>query len=84
MLSFRGFVLTVGVLGLMAIPALAQPREKKSLGNLGISPIFLTEEPVQKELKFTDEQKSKAKDVISEILQKRRDEVTALRGSSAG
>ncbi len=84
MLSFRRFVLTVALAGLMASPAMAQQQKKGrggfGGGGFGGGGLFMfTQEPVQKELKFTDEQKSKAQEAITAARQAHMDELTAIR-----
>jgi Spy/CpxP family protein refolding chaperone len=79
MVSIRKLVLTVGALALVASPALAQQQKGRG-GFGGMGGIFmLTQEPVQKELKFTDEQKSKAQDAVTAARQAHMDELAALR-----
>jgi hypothetical protein len=81
MLSLRKFVLTVGALALCSVPSLAFAQGGRGMG-MGGGAFMLTQEAVQKELKFTDEQKSKAQDAINEIRQAHMDEMAALRDAS--
>ncbi len=83
MLSLRKFVLTFGALALCSVPSLAFAQGGRGFGGMGGGAFMLTQEPVQKELKFTDEQKSKAQDAINEIRQAHMDEMAALREASA-
>lgn len=78
MRSFRKFVLTVGALALFSAPSLAFAQGRGMGGGMG-GIFMLSQEPVQKELKFTDEQKSKAQDALNEIRQAHMDEMTAIR-----
>jgi hypothetical protein len=82
MLSLRKFVLTFVALALCSVPSLAFAQGGRGMG-MGGGAFMLTQEPVQKELKFTDEQKSKAQDAINEIRQAHMDEMAALREASA-
>jgi Spy/CpxP family protein refolding chaperone len=83
MLSFRRFVLTVAVAGLLATPAMAQ-QQKKGRGGFGGGMGFgggiamFTQEAVQKELKFTDEQKGKAQEAVTAARQAHMDELRGL------
>ena len=81
MLPFRRFVLTFAVAALMASPALAQQQKGRGGfgGGMGGGVAMLSQEPVQKELKFTDEQKSKAETALTEIRQAHMDEMSAIR-----
>ncbi len=77
MLSLRKFVLGFGALALLCTPALAQG-QGRGMG-MGGGPQMLANPSVQKELKFTEEQTSKAQTAMTEIRDAHQDEMAALR-----
>jgi hypothetical protein len=79
MMRFFGrFVLTVGALGLLASPALAQGRGGSGGGAAG----FLMAPNVQKDLKLTDTQVKKVQETLREIAERHQGDYTALRDAS--
>jgi len=81
MRPFGKMVLTLGVLALMASPAWAQGRG--GFGGGGGGAFILMAPNVQKDLKLTEEQVGKVRDVIREIGEKHRDDYAALRDASS-
>ena len=80
MLSLRKFVLGFGALALLCTPAFAQGQGRGFGGGMmGGGPMMLGNPSVQKELKFTEEQTSKAQTAMTEIREAHQDEMTALR-----
>ena len=80
MLSLRKFVLGIGVLALLCTPALAQGQGRGFGGGMmGGGAQMLGNPSVQKELKFTEEQTSKAQTALTEIREAHQEEMTALR-----
>ena len=79
MLSLRKFVLGFGALALLCTPAFAQGQGRGFGGGMGGGPQMLNNPSVQKELKFTEEQTSKAQTAMTEIRDAHQDEMAALR-----
>ena len=80
MLSLRKFVLGVGALALLCTPAFAQGQGRGFGGGMmGGGAQMLGNPSVQKELKFTEEQTSKAQTALTEIRGAHQEEMTALR-----
>jgi len=73
MRPFGKIVLTLGALALLASPAWAQGRGGFGLG-MGGGAGFLMAENVQKDLKLSDQQVEKIRDVLREVAEKHRDE----------
>jgi len=66
MLSLRKLVIGFGALALLCTPAFAQGQGRGGFG-MGGGPFMLGNPSVQKELKFTEEQTSKAQTALTEI-----------------
>src|SRR5688572_8143870 len=81
MRPFGKMVLTLGALALMASPAWAQGRG--GFGGGGGGAFILMAPNVQKDLKLTEEQVGKVRDVLREIGEKHRDDYAALRDASS-
>src|SRR5436309_1728288 len=77
MLSLRKLVLGAGALALLCTPAFAQG-QGRGFG-MGGGAQMLGNPSVQKELKFTEEQTSKAQTALTQIREAHTDEFTALR-----
>jgi len=78
MLSLRRFVLGFGALALLCTPALAQG-QGRGFGMMGGGAMILGNPSVQKELKFTEEQTSKAQTALTEIREAHQEEMQGLR-----
>ncbi len=80
MLSLRKLVLGFGGLALLCTPAFAQGQGRGFGGMMGGGGAMLLGNPgVQKELKFTEEQTSKAQTALTEIREAHQEESQALR-----
>jgi Spy/CpxP family protein refolding chaperone len=81
MRPFGKMVLTLGALALMASPAWAQGRGGFGMGGGGA--FILMAPNVQKDLKLTDQQVEKVRDVLREVTEKHRDDYASLRDASS-
>lgn len=80
MLSLRKLVLGFGALALLCTPAFAQGQGRGFGGGMmGGGPMMLGNPSVQKELKFTEEQTSKAQTALTEIREAHQEEMQGLR-----
>jgi len=79
MRSISKWLLVIGVAALIASPVMAQGGRGQGRGGLGGGPALLINmEPVQKELKLTEDQVTKAKETVQETRQKHQDEFAKL------
>ena len=71
-------VLAVGALCLLTSPAMAQGRGGFGMGG---GPALYANASVQKELKFTDDQAKKAREIVTDLREKYQDKLTEARQS---
>jgi Spy/CpxP family protein refolding chaperone len=74
--------LTLIAAGALALPADAQERQRRGGGPGGPGGSMLDNPQVQKELKLTDEQVSKVKNIVKEIREKHQDDFAKLRDAA--
>jgi len=74
---FGRSVLALGALCLLTSPALAQGRGGFGMGG----PALYTNASVQKELKFTEDQSKKAREIVTDLREKYQDKLTTARES---